>query len=60
MLISVIQTGKFKSLLRKLARKFPLVLAEVMDLTARLEAGDNPGIRYRRVGINVYRVRLMN
>ena len=54
------QTRRFDSRLEKLARKYPQVLDAVDNLIEELEQGDRPGIRYRRVGDVVFRVRLVN
>ena len=58
--ISVRHSGRFNRLLGKLARKFPSAIAEVGNLTALLKQGERPGTLYRRLGSEVYRVRLPN
>ena len=52
--------SRFYRLLDRLARKFPSVADEVDGLIAQLKQGERPGNRYRRIGGNVYRVRLRN
>ena len=57
---SVKPTRRFRSLLRKLSRKFPSVFDELDRLEGQLQQGERPGSRYRRMGGRVYRVRLPN
>ena len=56
----VIPTRRFRSLLRKLSRRFPSVFDELDRLESQLLHGERPGTRYRRMGGRVYRVRLPN
>ncbi len=60
MQVSVTPTSRFSRLLRKLARKFPSAVDEVEILSIRVRRGEGPGKPYRRMGGNVYRVRLPN
>lgn len=60
MATNVIHTKRFKSRLKRLARRFPSVLDEVEALTAELKRDERPGDLYRGVGHVVYRVRRAN
>ncbi len=60
MAISVTPTRRFRTLLRRLAHRFPSVGDEVASLSLQLKQGERPGQRYRRLGGRVYRVRLPN
>ena len=53
-------SDRFTRDLRRLARKYPSLADELDNLIAELELDSRPGIRLRRVGRNVYKVRLRN
>ena len=56
-----IQTSPdFRRGLNRLTDKYPSVVEEADRLSQRLRAGALPGTRMRRVGRNVYKVRLPN
>ena len=60
MLIRITAVDSFLARLRKLARKYPSVLEDVDKLSNQIRQGEFPGKLYRRVGGDVYQVRLPN
>ena len=53
-------SDRFTRNLRRLARKYPSLADDVDGLITELELDYRPGDRMRRVGRNVYKVRLPN
>ena len=53
-------SDRFTRDLRRLARKYPSLADDVDGLITELELDYRPGVRMRRVGRNVYKVRLPN
>ncbi len=59
--MEIVLTDKFKSLVKKLARKYRLIADDVERLVAELEKGHKPGDRIQNVGgPEVYKARLQN
>ena len=57
---NVIHTKRFRSRLRRLARRFPSAIDEVEALTEELKQGARPGDLYKGLGYVAYRVRRAN
>lgn len=60
MTIKVDFTPLFDKELKRLSRKFPLVIDETETLVDQLESGEQPGDKIPNVGYDVYKVRLRN
>ncbi len=56
----VINSSIFDNDAKRLQRKYPSVADEIDTLTSQLEHDLHPGVRLRRVGSHVYKVRLPN
>lgn len=56
----VIFPPRFKKDLRKLSRKYPVVLDELEKLSFQIQADERPGDKIPNVGYDVYKVRLKN
>lgn len=52
--------NQFKGDLRRLVRKYPLVLNEVDSLITQLERDKRPGDKIPQAGYDVYKVRMRN
>lgn len=59
--MEIVLTDRFKSLLKRLARKYRLVTDDIEALIDELENGQKPGDRIQKLGgAEVYKVRIRN